>query len=466
MGMNIAEKILAKASGAARVVPGEIAIVDVGTCVLTDMNFLPASWREILKMRDPTRVVVVLDHLVPANEPQSAAAHTTAREFVKRFGIARFHDVGREQGISHVVVADNAYALPGTVMVNPDSHTCGGGAFNCAARGVGLPETIFAVTTGKSWFRVGETIRYELEGRLKPGVSAKDVFLHIAGTWGAHVNQNVEYGGPGMANLSLNARRTLAIMGTELSAEFVIFEPDQAMLDYVRARNPAPFEATLPDPDAIYLDRRCLALGTIEPLVALPDSMVNNSVPVGEVAGQRIDQAFIGSCANGTLDDLAVAAQGRCGKARRLRRPPHRHAGFAGDLSRRAGSGLCRDLGRGRRGGDVGDLRRLRRRAHGRARARRGLHHREHAQLQGPHGRSLGAHLHGLAGDGRGLRDRRPHRQRCRVLHRRPRMSAARVWKFGDRHQHRPHAAGRGDGEDRGRAGARRVRRQPAGLDR
>jgi 3-isopropylmalate/(R)-2-methylmalate dehydratase large subunit len=309
MGMNIAEKILAKAAGAARVVPGEIAVVEVGTCVLTDMNFLPASWREILKMRDPARVVVVLDHLVPANEPLSAAAHSTAREFVKRFGIARFHDVGREQGISHVVVADNAYALPGTVMVNPDSHTCGGGAFNCAARGVGLPETIFAVTTGKSWFRVGETIRYDLEGRLNPGVSAKDVFLHIAGTWGAHVNQNVEYGGPGMANLSLNARRTLAIMGTELSAEFVIFEPDRAMLDYVRARNPAPFEAVLPDADAIYKERRRLALDAVAPLVALPDSMVKNSVPVGEVAGQRIDQAFIGSCANGTLDDLAVAAK-------------------------------------------------------------------------------------------------------------------------------------------------------------
>ena len=160
MGMNIAEKILAKAAGTARVVPGQIAVVEVGTCVPTDMNFLPASWRQVLKMRDPTRVVVVLDHLVPANEPLSAAAHTTAREFVKRFGITRFHDVGREQGISHVVVADNAYTPPGTVMVNPDSHTCGGGAFNCAARGVGLPETLFAVTTGKSWFRIGETIRY------------------------------------------------------------------------------------------------------------------------------------------------------------------------------------------------------------------------------------------------------------------------------------------------------------------
>jgi 3-isopropylmalate/(R)-2-methylmalate dehydratase large subunit len=309
MGMNIAEKILAKAAGTERVVPGEIAIVEVGTCVLTDMNFLPASWREILKMRDPARVVVVLDHLVPANEPLSAAAHTTAREFVRRFGIERFHDVGRAQGISHVVVADNAYALPGTVMVNPDSHTCGGGAFNCAARGVGLPETIFAVTTGKSWFRVGETIRYELEGKLRPGVSAKDVFLHIAGKWGAHVNQNVEYGGPGISGLSLNARRTLAIMGTELSAEFVIFEPDEAMLEYVRARNTAPFEATWPDPDATYKERRRLALDSVEPLVALPDSMVNNSVPVGEVVGERIDQAFIGSCANGTLDDLAVAAR-------------------------------------------------------------------------------------------------------------------------------------------------------------
>jgi 3-isopropylmalate/(R)-2-methylmalate dehydratase large subunit len=309
MGMNIAEKILAKAAGTPSVVPGEIAVVNVDTCVLTDMNFLPASWREILKIPDPAKVVVVLDHLVPANEPLSAQAHRAARQFVERFGIARFHDVGREQGISHVVVADNAYALPGTVMVNPDSHTCGGGAFNCAARGVGLPETLFAVTTGKSWFRVGETIRYEFQGKLRPGVSAKDVFLTIAGTRGAHVNQNVEFGGPGLANLSLNARRTLAIMGTELSAEFVIFEPDEAMLAYVRARNKAPFEPVLPDPDARYKERRALALDTIEPLVALPDSVVSNSVPVAQVAGEKIDQAFIGSCANGTLDDFAVAAK-------------------------------------------------------------------------------------------------------------------------------------------------------------
>src|SRR5678816_2099839 len=108
MSMNIAEKILARAAGVPRVVPGEIAIVEVGTAVLTDMNFMPASWREVLKICDAGRVVVVLDHLVPANEPLSAAAHKKAREFVGKFGIARFHDLGRMQGISHVVVADNA----------------------------------------------------------------------------------------------------------------------------------------------------------------------------------------------------------------------------------------------------------------------------------------------------------------------------------------------------------------------
>lgn len=309
MGMNIAEKILARAAGVQRVVPGEIAIVEVGTAVLTDMNFLPASWREVLKVHHSDRVVVVLDHLVPANEPLSAAGHKKAREFVSKFGIERFHDLGRMQGISHVVVADNAYALPGTIMVNPDSHTCGGGAFNCAARGVGLPETLFAVTTGKSWFRVGETIRYELQGTLAPGVSAKDVFLYIAGKHGAHVNQNIEYGGAGMSGLSLNARRTMAIMGAELSAEFVIFEPDDAMLEYVRARNKEPFQEVRPDNDATYKEVRRIVLDKIEPLVALPDSVVNNSVPLSEAAGQKIDQAFIGSCANGTLDDFAVAAK-------------------------------------------------------------------------------------------------------------------------------------------------------------
>lgn len=312
--MNIAEKILARASGSDLVQPGEFVIVEPAAAVLLDPTFWPGNWREVQKLADASKVIVVLDHLAPASEVNAARAHSTARAFVKRFGIERFHDVGREQGISHVVTADNVYALPGTVLVNQDSHACSAGAFNCAARGVGLQDMLYVVTKGKAWFRVGETVRYDLEGRLRAGVYAKDVFLHMAGTFGAHVNENVEFGGSGMSSLNLNARLTLATMGAELSAEFVIFEPDDALIEYVRTRNPAPFTPTWPDENARYKARRTIDLSVLEPLVALPDAVVNNSVPVSSVAGERIDQAFIGSCANGTLDDIAVAAQIVAGK--------------------------------------------------------------------------------------------------------------------------------------------------------
>jgi 3-isopropylmalate/(R)-2-methylmalate dehydratase large subunit len=315
MGMTITEKILSRASGGTHVKPGDVAVVDVETAVLMDMTFLPESWREVLTVHDPSKVAIVFDHLVPAPTIQAATAHSLGRRFAERFGIERLHDVGSDQGIAHAVVADKGYALPGTVLVNGDSHTCAGGAFNCAARGVGGPDMLFAITTGKAWFRVGETIRYDFTGTLQPGVSAKDIFLFIAGQYGAHVNQNVEYGGPGMSSLSLNGRRTLATMGAELSAEFTIFEPDDALIDYMRKVNPSgAMHPTLPDADAVFAERRGIDLGSLEPLVALPDAVVNNSVRVGTVAGQKIDQAFVGSCANGTLDDLAVVAQVLAGR--------------------------------------------------------------------------------------------------------------------------------------------------------
>jgi 3-isopropylmalate/(R)-2-methylmalate dehydratase large subunit len=314
MGMNITEKILARASGAKKVSPGDLVVVDVDTAVFIDNAFFPAYWREMLKLADPEKIIVVFDHRAPASDRVSAGAHVVGREFVKRFGIKRFHDVGRDVGIAHVVVADRAYALPGTVLVCADSHTCSGGAFNCAARGVGAPDMIYAATTGKAWFRVGETVRYDFTGKLSPGVTTKDVFLHIANAFGEHVNQNVEFGGSGLNHLSINARRTIATMGAEISADFAIFEADDLLTNYIEARNQAPFEAQNPDPDAVYKERRTIALNKMEPLVALPDQVVNNSVPVGQVAGQKIDQAFIGSCANGTLDDFAIAARVMAGK--------------------------------------------------------------------------------------------------------------------------------------------------------
>src|SRR5665213_1850074 len=236
MGMNIAEKIMARASGKTKASPGDLIIANVDTVVFNDPTFIAGVWREILKLHDPERMVVVFDHRVPASSRDAAAAHSIGRAFVKKFGIQRFHDVGPDQGIAQVLVANYGYALPGSVLVCPDSHTGASGAFNCAARGIGVPDVILAATTGKTWFELGETIRYEFVGRLRPGVLTKDVFLHIAEIYGDHVTLNIEYGGPGLAHLGLDARRTLSTMGTELNAEFSIFEPDQVLIDYMRAR--------------------------------------------------------------------------------------------------------------------------------------------------------------------------------------------------------------------------------------
>src|SRR5204862_10158 len=143
--------LLARTSGAAKVAPGDLAVVDVDLAVLIDLSFSRGSWREVLKVHDPDKVVVVFDHDVPASNRETAAMHVRGRDFVRRFGIRRFHDVGPDQGTSHVVVAENAYCLPGTVMACSDSHTCSAGALNCAARGLRAPDLLYAMTTGKTW---------------------------------------------------------------------------------------------------------------------------------------------------------------------------------------------------------------------------------------------------------------------------------------------------------------------------
>ncbi|MGZ8267158.1 MAG: aconitase/3-isopropylmalate dehydratase large subunit family protein [Burkholderiales bacterium] len=307
--MTIAEKILASKGGRDVVRPGDIVTVNVDTVILFDNNFMPANWRDILRVRDPERIVVVMDHRVPAPNAMVAGAHVTARAFAEKFGIQRVHDVGYDQGISHQLVADLGYGIPGTVLVCSDSHTCSAGVFNCLARGVGGPDVFYAAIRGETWFRCGETVRYELTGRLPRGVTTKDAFLQIAGKYGAHATMNVEYGGPGIASLSVNARKTLTTMSAELSAEFATFEPDDVLIEWVRARSAREFEPVYSDRDARYLEVRQVDMDTLEPLVAFPDTVVQNSKPVSQAAGTKIDQAYIGSCANGTLDDLELAAQ-------------------------------------------------------------------------------------------------------------------------------------------------------------
>lgn len=309
MGMTVTEKILARKSAQAKVSPGDLVTVGVDTVVFVDTMFVPTRWRKINKLDHPERVVVVLDHRAPVPDRQGAATHKIAREFVDQFGIERFHDIGYDQGISHQIVADKAYALPGSLLVCSDSHTGSAGVFNCLARGVGVPDVFYAATMGETWFIVGETIRYELEGKLSNAVTMKDAFLQIAGKYGDHTNTNVEYGGGALKHLSISARKTLTTMSTELSADFAIFDPDEIMCEWIRARRNDEFECFYPDADAVYKAVRRVNLSGLQPLVAFPDSVVENSQPVAAAAGTRIDQAFIGSCANGTLEDLALAAE-------------------------------------------------------------------------------------------------------------------------------------------------------------
>jgi len=309
MGMTLTEKILARKTGQAKVSPGDMVTVGVDTVVLVDTMFAPGRWRTIKKLDNPERVIVVLDHRAPTPDKQGAASHQTARKFVEQFGIKRFHDIGYDQGISHQLVADFGYALPGSLLVCSDSHTGSAGVFNCLARGVGVPDVVYAATLGETWFIVGETIRYELTGKLVNGVTMKDAFLQIAGKFGDHTNTNIEYGGPALANLSISARKTLTTMSTELSADFSIFDADDVMVDWLRARTKADIECVYADTDATYQEVRRFDLGHLEPLVAFPDSVIENSQSVAAAAGTRIDQAFVGSCANGTLEDLALAAE-------------------------------------------------------------------------------------------------------------------------------------------------------------
>lgn len=315
MGQTIIEKILAGHAGRESVRPGDIVEVKVDTSVLIDVQFLKMWWVEPTKIADPDSIAIIFDHLVPAKDQQATQAHEIGRRFASKWGIKRFHDVGPDQGICHQVIADRAYAVPGEILLCEDSHTCSGGAFNCAARGVGPPEMIYTICTGETWFKVGETVRYELSGELRPPVSAKDIFLYLAGRFGSHATQNIEYGGPAMPSLSLDFRRTMSTMSAELSAEFAVWDPDDILLRYVEERLDRSFTPVYADPDATYLDVRSINLSEIEPQVGLPDSLVRNTVPVSELGESvRLDQCFIGSCANGTINDLATAAEIVAGK--------------------------------------------------------------------------------------------------------------------------------------------------------
>ena len=307
MGMPMIDKILAKRAGLEGVTVGQTVEVSVDMAVLIDLQFA-ADWIEPLKIADPRRLAVVMDHAVPAPSVRDAIGGERARAFAQKFGVEKFYDVGRH-GICHQVIAENGLALPGQILACTDSHTCAAGAYGTAARGLGPSEVYSIMCTGQTWYTVTPTIRYELVGDKNRHVSGKDIFLHIAGTFGDAANHTLEYGVPGLDSLYMSDRRTIATQGAEVSADFSIFEVDDRCRDFLTGVTSSSYTAIAPDAGASYVEVREVDLDLMVPSVARPGTGRNNSFPVTDIEARHVDQCFIGSCANGQLDDLRVAAE-------------------------------------------------------------------------------------------------------------------------------------------------------------
>jgi 3-isopropylmalate/(R)-2-methylmalate dehydratase large subunit len=306
VGMTMIEKILARSGGLDEVHAGQTVVCDVDMTVMIDLQFA-TSWVQPLRINDPDKVAVIMDHAVPAPTVRDAEGGPRARKFARDFGISRFFDVGRH-GICHQVIAENGLARPGEILACTDSHSCAGGAYNTAALGLGPAEVFSILCTGRTWFTVAPTIRYELTGHKPDIVSGKDIFLHIAGAYGDATNHNLEFGGPGLASVPMNDRRTIATQAAEVSADFATFGVDDVLREWLDVHTDRPYTPADADPDASYAAVREIDLSALEPYVARPGSVSRNSFPVTRLERRKVDQCFIGSCANGQLEDLRIAA--------------------------------------------------------------------------------------------------------------------------------------------------------------
>lgn len=308
-GHTAIEKIMGRAAARTDLAAGQTVECEIDMTVLIDFQFREFNqWVEPLKIADPARVAVILDHGVPAPSPEDAEAHSRARRFVERFGIRQFFDVGHH-GICHQVVAEKALARPGTMLVCADSHTCAGGAFNCAARGLGPLEVLQVLCTGSTWFSVPETVAFALKGHLGSWVTAKDLFLHLAERHSeVTANRALEFAGPGLSNLDMHERRVLATQGIELMADFALFPCDEVTSGHLADagfRDSAPLWS---DVGAVFAEEIEVDMSTVEPYVGLPGGVIHNVAPISEMDRIHVEQCFIGSCSNGQNDDLAVAA--------------------------------------------------------------------------------------------------------------------------------------------------------------
>ncbi len=313
MGMTMTQKILASHAGLDVVEAGQLIEANLDMVLANDITG-PVAIHEVAKLKkkevfDKDKIALVPDHFAPNKDIKSAEHCKCVREYAKAQGITNYFEVG-QMGIEHALLPEKGLVVAGDTCIGADSHTCTYGALGAFSTGVGSTDMGAGMITGKAWFKVPSAIRFVLNGALKPWVSGKDVILHIIGMIGVDgaLYRSMEFTGDGVANLSMDDRFTIANMAIEAGAKNGIFPVDEKTIAYMKEHSTKPYKVFEADEDAVYDETYTIDLSSLEPTVAFPH-LPENTKTVKESGEVKIDQVVIGSCTNGRISDMRVAAQ-------------------------------------------------------------------------------------------------------------------------------------------------------------
>ena len=312
MAMTMSQKILAAHAGLDSVSAGQLIEANLDLTLANDITG-PVAIREMEKagfdhVFDRAKIALVMDHFAPNKDIKSAQQCLECREFARKYDIVNFFDVG-EMGVEHALLPEKGLTAPGELIIGADSHTCTYGALGAFSTGVGSTDLAAGMATGKAWFKVPSAIKFVLKGKKAPWISGKDVILHIIGMIGVDgaLYKSMEFVGEGVAELSMDDRFTICNMAIEAGAKNGIFPVDEKTMEYITGRVDRPVTKFEADPDAEYEATYEIDLSTMRPTVACPH-LPENTKTVDEIGHIEIQQAVIGSCTNGRIEDMRIAA--------------------------------------------------------------------------------------------------------------------------------------------------------------
>lgn len=313
MGMTMTQKIIADHVGADSVKAGELVEARLDLCMSNDITspvsadiFEQAGFEKVF---DKDKVAIILDHYTPCKDIESARLSKRAREFAAKQELTHFYDTGNV-GIEHALVPEKGLAAPGEIIIGADSHTCTYGALGAFSTGVGSTDLAASWASGQTWFKVPSAIKVVLTGKPSKWVTGKDVILHLIGEIGVDgaLYKSIEFAGPGVSELDMDDRFTISNMAIEAGGKNGIFPVDEKTLEYIKGRVDRPYKVYEADPDAEYERVVEIDLSKLKNTVSMP-SLPSNTRTVDEVKGTHIDQVVIGSCTNGRMKDMRIAAE-------------------------------------------------------------------------------------------------------------------------------------------------------------